>query len=117
MERPVDLPQKINDLHKLKWGKIQVPGNWELQGYGKPVYVNTPYPFKNRTGQDYLLKTSYKEDQDITKSIILPLSQRRMLVAFIEEHLHYRNILMTSVYLLTSKAWSLPTTFGSMITL
>lgn len=67
VESPRDLPNDINEIHKLKWDKIQVPGNWELQGYGKPVYVNILYPFKNRTGQNYLLKTSYKEDQDIYK--------------------------------------------------
>ena len=27
------------------WDKIQVPGNWEVQGYGTPIYVNIPYEF------------------------------------------------------------------------
>ena len=27
------------------WDKITVPGNWQLQGYGKPIYVNMRYPF------------------------------------------------------------------------
>ena len=34
-----------------KWGTIPVPGLWELNGYGVPVYTNTKYPwhkfFKN----------------------------------------------------------------------
>ncbi len=25
------------------WNDIQVPSNWELQGYGQPIYVNIPY--------------------------------------------------------------------------
>ena len=25
--------------------KITVPGNWQLQGFGKPIYVNMQYPF------------------------------------------------------------------------
>ena len=25
------------------WKEIQVPSNWELQGYGRPIYVNLPY--------------------------------------------------------------------------
>ena len=28
------------------WDTIPVPSNWELQGYGKPVYTNMLYPFK-----------------------------------------------------------------------
>ena len=28
------------------WDKITVPGNWQMQGFGKPIYVNMTYPFK-----------------------------------------------------------------------
>jgi len=28
------------------WDDISVPGNWQLQGYGTPVYANTVYTFK-----------------------------------------------------------------------
>jgi len=27
------------------WDKINVPANWELEGYGIPIYVNQPYEF------------------------------------------------------------------------
>lgn len=27
------------------WNKIQVPGNWEVQGYGVAIYTNIPYEF------------------------------------------------------------------------
>ena len=27
------------------WNKIKVPGNWEVQGWGIPIYVNIPYEF------------------------------------------------------------------------
>ena len=30
-----------------KWDNILVPGNWELQGFGTPIYVNISYPFKS----------------------------------------------------------------------
>jgi len=30
---------------------IQVPGNWETQGFGKPIYTNVPYPWP-LTGTD-----------------------------------------------------------------
>lgn len=29
-----------------KWDNILVPGNWELQGFGTPIYTNITYPFK-----------------------------------------------------------------------
>ncbi|NLX37823.1 MAG: DUF4981 domain-containing protein [Chloroflexi bacterium] len=27
------------------WGRIPVPSNWQMHGYGAPVYVNVQYPF------------------------------------------------------------------------
>ena len=29
----------------LNWDKIQVPGNWEVQGWGTAIYTNIPYDF------------------------------------------------------------------------
>ncbi len=29
------------------WAEIQVPANWEQQGYDYPIYVNIPYPHKH----------------------------------------------------------------------
>ena len=34
------------DYDTSEWDSIQVPANWELQGYGVPIYVNDRYPFK-----------------------------------------------------------------------
>ncbi|HKL93658.1 MAG TPA: glycoside hydrolase family 2 TIM barrel-domain containing protein [Clostridia bacterium] len=31
------------------WDKIKVPSNWQLQGYGKPVYTNYKYPYAIET--------------------------------------------------------------------
>ena len=42
-ERPVDFYKTGYDVSA--WDKIKVPGNWELQGHGKPIYVNHPYEF------------------------------------------------------------------------
>lgn len=33
------------------WGKIKVPGNWEFQGHGTPVYVNIMYDFATENPQ------------------------------------------------------------------
>ena len=42
-ERPADFYKENYDVSQ--WGKITVPGNWQLQGYGTPIYVNMNYPF------------------------------------------------------------------------
>ncbi|MBN2417721.1 DUF4981 domain-containing protein [bacterium] len=42
--RPVDFyKENYNDSD---WDDIPVPSNWEMQGYGIPIYVNAGYPFK-----------------------------------------------------------------------
>ncbi len=33
------------DFDDRKWDKIEVPSNWELNGYGVPIYLNHPYEF------------------------------------------------------------------------
>ncbi len=42
--RPADFYKKEFDVSA--WDKIVVPGNWQMQGYGKPIYTNVTYPFK-----------------------------------------------------------------------
>ena len=42
-ERPIDFYKEDYDVSH--WDKITVPGNWQLQGYGTPIYVNMSYPF------------------------------------------------------------------------
>ncbi|MDP4188220.1 MAG: glycoside hydrolase family 2 TIM barrel-domain containing protein, partial [Bacteroidota bacterium] len=43
-DRPVDFYQNSFDVSK--WDDILVPSNWEMLGYGIPIYVNIQYPFK-----------------------------------------------------------------------
>ena len=33
------------DADTSAWSDIRVPGNWELQGHGTPIYVNTRYEY------------------------------------------------------------------------
>ena len=42
-ERAVDFYREDYDVSQ--WGKIAVPGNWQTQGYGTPIYININYPF------------------------------------------------------------------------
>jgi len=41
--RPADFYREDYDVSG--WDRITVPGNWQLQGFGKPIYVNMQYPF------------------------------------------------------------------------
>ncbi|MDD4847065.1 MAG: beta-galactosidase, partial [Petrimonas sp.] len=44
------LPENVTDsvVSLSDWKEIKVPGNWELQGFGTPIYVNHPYEFVER---------------------------------------------------------------------
>ncbi len=43
--RPTDFWKK--DFNDKGWDNITVPGVWELNGYGDPIYVNVQYPWSN----------------------------------------------------------------------
>lgn len=42
------LPENITDpsISTASWHDIKVPGNWEIQGFGTPIYTNHGYEFK-----------------------------------------------------------------------
>ncbi|MDD4515001.1 glycoside hydrolase family 2 TIM barrel-domain containing protein [Massilibacteroides sp.] len=44
--RPTDFYRV--DLNDKGWDCMQVPGLWELNGYGDPIYVNVGYPWRNQ---------------------------------------------------------------------
>lgn len=46
----VNAAARVKDFYKTEydtrgWGDIQVPGHIQLQGYGRPQYANTMYPW------------------------------------------------------------------------
>ncbi len=42
-DRPVDFYKEDYDVSK--WDDFFIPGNWELNGYGTPIYTNATYPY------------------------------------------------------------------------
>jgi len=44
---PHDVPEGFHKLNynSEDWDEIQVPSNWQMLGYDKPIYVNVKYPF------------------------------------------------------------------------
>ena len=45
-ERPTDFYK--SDFDVSTWNDIVVPGNWQMQGFGIPIYTNVSYPFKKK---------------------------------------------------------------------
>ncbi|MEM6966235.1 MAG: glycoside hydrolase family 2 TIM barrel-domain containing protein [Bacteroidota bacterium] len=83
VHRPADRPMDFykNDFDTDSWDEIEVPANWELKGYGIPIYVNDRYPFpKNppRIPHDYNPVGAYK------KSFLIPESWegKRVFIQF-----------------------------------
>ena len=68
-ERPKDFYR--DDFSVVKWNDIKVPSNWEVEGYGVPIYTNIEYPFneKNPSPPDipdgYNPVGSYKRNFDL----------------------------------------------------
>ena len=58
--RPVDFYKPEYDVSG--WKEIPVPSNWEMQGYGTPIYTNITYPFK----RDFPRVTSTPDDHSWT---------------------------------------------------
>lgn len=50
--KPADRPKGFwqTDYDDRRWDDFQVPANWEVEGYGDPIYVNVRYDF------DYLME-------------------------------------------------------------
>jgi beta-galactosidase/beta-glucuronidase len=49
LPNPECLPENMADIVQdaLTWDEIEVPGNWTLQGYDKPIYCNVKMPIPN----------------------------------------------------------------------
>ena len=46
VEKSEDRPLDFYKQDVSGWDDIEVPSNWEMEGYGTPIYVNAGYPFR-----------------------------------------------------------------------
>ena len=48
-EKPADVPSDFykEDFNTSGWGTLEVPSNWEMHGYGYPIYTNAKYDWHN----------------------------------------------------------------------
>jgi len=79
---PAEAPRGFHEVEwpVAEWDVIPVPGNWQMLGYGRPIYTNVRYPFpvdpphvpqENPVG-------SYRRDFDVPAD----WSDRRVFIVF-----------------------------------
>jgi beta-galactosidase len=87
--RPMNFFQ--TDFDDTAWKTIDVPSNWEMQGFGTPIYVSSGYPFKidppRVMGTPPANYTSFKERNPVgsyRRTIELPAAWngRRVFIHF-----------------------------------
>ena len=68
-DRPTDFYQSDYDVSD--WAEIPVPSNWQMHGYGRPIYLNMTYPFPANPPyipHDYNPVGSYRRTFDLPKA-------------------------------------------------
>ena len=61
------------EINTEGWGKINVPGNWETQGYGYPIYLDERYPFEEtwpNIPYEYNPVGTYRKNIEISSEFI-----------------------------------------------
>ena len=78
-ERPMDFFEERFD--DRAWETIPVPANWEVNGYGYPIYVNQPYTFEKNPP---FIQRSYNPVGSYRKTFTVPpaWAGRRVFVHF-----------------------------------
>lgn len=67
--RPTDFYK--TDFDASNWDKIPVPSNWQMHGYGYPIYTNWRYPHKKAAPKikgDFNPVGSYRTEFDVPKN-------------------------------------------------
>jgi beta-galactosidase len=61
------------DFDDSDWDEIAVPGNWEIHGFGKPIYLDERYPFSSEwpnVPEDYNPVGTYRKTFTIEESFL-----------------------------------------------
>lgn len=61
-KRPLDFYK--TDFDDAAWRNFKVPANWELNGYGLPIYVNQPYEFTGHVKRGAQLNPPFDIPED-----------------------------------------------------
>lgn len=73
VNKPADRPKEFYkpDFSVEHWENIPVPSNWQMEGYGIPIYLNSPYPFKKNPPHiqhEYNPVGSYRTEFEVPKT-------------------------------------------------
>ena len=69
--RPTDFWKQ--DFNDKGWNDLQVPGVWELNGYGDPIYVNVGYAWRNQfKNNPPMVPTTNNHVGSYRKEIVVP---------------------------------------------
>lgn len=73
VKKPADRPLNFFDdeIDLSNWDWIKVPSNWEVEGYGYPIYLDEKYPFQSKwpdLPDDYNPVGSYKRSFNLDAS-------------------------------------------------
>ncbi|MDO6427001.1 glycoside hydrolase family 2 TIM barrel-domain containing protein [Thalassotalea sp. 1_MG-2023] len=67
----------LSDFDDTHWGTIPVPGNWEIEGYGYPIYLDERFPFSTKWPD---VPTDYNPIGSYRKPFTLPESWKNKQV-------------------------------------
>ncbi len=73
-----DPKQRPKSFHNIgfddsEWGTIPVPSNWEVEGHGRPIYLDERYPFTTKwpdAPKDYNPVGTYRNEIDLSKEFL-----------------------------------------------
>jgi len=74
VEKPANLPENFfkTSFNDSAWDDFSIPANWEVNGYGYPIYVNQPYEFENLIDiNPPLVPTKYNPTGVYRKEIVI----------------------------------------------
>ncbi len=74
-KKPKDRPVTFHNTNfdDSDWNEIPVPSNWEVEGYGHPIYLDERYPFATKwpdTPKDYNPVGTYRKIINLKKSFL-----------------------------------------------
>ncbi|WP_455141388.1 glycoside hydrolase family 2 TIM barrel-domain containing protein [Candidatus Hodarchaeum mangrovi] len=83
---PSKRPQNFFELNynSLEWDKLDVPANWQMKGYGIPIYTNVKYPHSVRTKKIPNIDHNYNPVGSYLQKFTVPSvwSEREVILHF-----------------------------------